>query len=419
MDERAISKLIVGARVEVLQKYPFFGRLLLRLQYGLASCGTAFTDMRRIVFDPEFAVRLSPQERQYVLIHEVLHCALKHCTRGGGKHKFLYNVACDIVVNSIILEMYHQENLLVDGAEMMHLAPNGKEGRNYTAEQVYAMLMDTTPQKFARMYCGVDPDVVHNWENQDVTLEEVWSRYREAMVETGGCGIMDNHDEWGDLEGTTLEDLWESHIRDASASCGMGNGIPAFMMRYLKEVEHTPRTNWRQVLHDFIQFDRSDYTFARPDPRYSGDFFLPSFCEDTDEGKVEKLWFLVDTSGSVSNKAVAVACDEIKQSIEQVGNVSGWLSYFNSDVTEPMPFDSLEELLEIKPTGCGGTSFYAIFRKLQEFALKEDLPKAVVILTDGYAHFPEEQAALGVPVIWIIVDSNVVPPWGVYAFIST
>ena len=386
MDERAISKKLSNARVNVLQEHPFFGRLLLKLRFGLAECGTAFTDMRRIVFDAKFAERLSTEELRYVLVHEVLHCALKHCTRGAGKQRFIYNVACDIVVNSTILEMYHKETFIIDGEPMMHLAPNGNEGREHTAEEIYAMLMKMSPKDFNNMY---------------------------------GVGAVDNHDAWDDLDCSTLEDLWNHHLKEATSACGIGSGIPNFLARYLKEVDHNPRTNWRQILHDFIQFDRSDYNFAQPDKRYSADVILPSFCENVDGSKVEKLWFLVDTSGSVSDEAVSVAYEEIKQATTQIGNLSGMLSFFDYIVSEPTPFETLEDILSIKPVGGGGTNFRAIFKKLEEYADEDDLPNVIVIITDGYDSFPDEEVALGVPVIWIIVDSDVVPPWGTYAFIST
>lgn len=384
MDERAISKKLSSARVSVLQEYPFFGRLLLKLRFGLAECGTAFTDMRRIVFDTQFAERLSMEELRYVLVHEVLHCALKHCTRGAGKQRFIYNVACDIVVNSTILEMYHKDKIIIDGEPMMHLAPNGNEGREHTAEEIYAMLMKMSPKDFDNMYGG---------------------------------GSIDNHDAWDDLDCSTLEDLWNHHLKEVASACGVGSGIPNFLARYLKDVDHNPRTNWRQILHDFIQFDRSDYDFAQPDKRYSADVILPSFCENIDGCSVKKLEFYVDTSGSVSDEALSVAYEEIKQATMQI-NLSGMLSFFDHTVSEPTPFETLEDILSIKPVGGGGTSFHAIFETLGKY-IEEELPNVIVIITDGYASFPEEEAALGIPVIWIIVDSDVVPPWGTYAFIST
>ena len=36
---------------------------------------------------------------------------------------------------------------------------------------------------------------------------------------------------------------------------------------------------------------------------------------------------------------------------------------------------------------------------------------AIVILTDGYCSFPDESAANGIPVLWVI-NSDVTAPWG-------
>lgn len=44
--------------------------------------------------------------------------------------------------------------------------------------------------------------------------------------------------------------------------------------------------------------------------------------------------------------------------------------------------------------------------------MDEKLPRAVIILTDGYAEWPAEEMSQGVPVLWIIVDSNRICPWG-------
>ncbi len=385
MDKKFISKKIHGARAEVLKQYPFFGRLLLRLRFGLADCGTAFTDMRRIVFDPQFAERLSSEEIMYVMLHEVLHCALKHCTRGFGKQKFIYNIACDIVVNSSILEMYSKDEIIIDGKAIMHTAPNGKEGRLYSAEQIYTMLMKMSHKDFADMYSD---------------------------------SVFDIHDVWAEIDDITIEDLWNHHLKDVVAACGVGSGIPSFMARYLKEVDRSPRTNWRQILHDFIQFDKSDYDFLYPDRRYSTDIVLPSFCENVHGSKVDRLWFLVDTSGSVSDEALSVAYEEIKRATEQIENLSGMLSFFDYTVSNPEAFENVDDILGIRPIGGGGTSFTAIFKKLAEYNDIGELPNAIIIITDGYAPFPDEKDALEVPVIWIIVNSKVVPPWGAYAFIS-
>ena len=142
MDQKSADTLrrLCDARLSLLVRYPFFGRLLLRLKLGVAKCGTACTDMKDVAFDPDFASRLSDEQLTFVLLHELYHCVLKHCTRGVGRSRLLYNVSSDIVANSHILGMMGLTDFMVDGENAMHLTPKGDEGRLYTAEEVYDML---------------------------------------------------------------------------------------------------------------------------------------------------------------------------------------------------------------------------------------------------------------------------------------
>ena len=115
MDERSISKRLMESRMCILRDHPFFGALLLHLRMGFADCKTAFSDMHCIVFDPAFVNRLSEEELIFVMLHELLHCVLQHPIRGAGKQNFIYNVACDIVVNSLIMGMMGVDDFSVDG----------------------------------------------------------------------------------------------------------------------------------------------------------------------------------------------------------------------------------------------------------------------------------------------------------------
>ena len=45
-------------------------------------------------------------------------------------------------------------------------------------------------------------------------------------------------------------------------------------------------------------------------------------------------------------------------------------------------------------------------------------PASIIILTDGYAPFPREQAAAGIPVLWLLNNDTVTPPWGKTARIT-
>lgn len=376
---RITAQRLCNARSQILKNQPFFGRLLMHLKLGFSDCETAYTDMRQVVFDPQFAQRLDNSQLEFVLIHELMHCALKHCIRGRGKCGLIYNIACDIVVNSVILQAMGKSEFIVDEAPVMHTAPDGKEGREYSAEEIYKMLMSKTGQQIAALYASAS---------------------------------FDSHDEWEELEDDCIiEDIWNRHILKASKAAGSGSGIPAGMERLLKDISRTKKTDWRGILQQYIKYDKNDYTFDIPDKRFSGDIIMPSFEGDSEDGSIDRLWFVVDTSGSVTDDALSEALYEISDAIGQVGNMSGSISFFDCFVSEPQEFESISDVLKVKPVGGGGTSFKAIFEYMPKYFEKE-LPRAVIIMTDGYSTFPDKQDSLGVDVIWLIIDSNVVPPWG-------
>lgn len=378
-DITAAVKRLSISRTGLLEEFPFFGRLLLRLKFGFANCETAYTDMQRIVFDPKFEQRLSDDELKFVLLHEVMHCALKHCLRGRTLNSQLYNIACDIVVNSCILEIYDLKSFTVDGYDVMHLAPDGNEGNLYSAEEIYYMLLT------------VNPDIIKkNYENG---------------------GKIDTHIIWNRITDATMDDLWTHHIQKASENCGVGSGIPKGLKRYLKQIRKTPKTNWRQILHDYIQHDRSDFVYMIPDRRYQGDIIMPSFQTDITGAKADKLWFLIDTSGSISDDILAEFFSEICQAVKQIDTLEGYLSFFDTEVSEPIAFDSVSKLADAEPVGGRGTSFASIFKYMKD-NMQDDLPRLLIILTDGYCSFPNESVTMGIPVIWIIVGSDVNPPWG-------
>lgn len=405
--KRITLQRLTEARAQLLREYPFFGTLLMHLKIGLAECKTAFTDMRRIVFDPDFVRRLDDRQLQFVMCHEVMHCVLDHCIRAGGYIPYIYNIASDIVVNSNIMAVWGVTDFLVDGAEAVHLAPDGKEGYNYSAEEVYVMLLRGQDMDSGVGNEAGDGDGIGNEERDE----------DGAGKEKGGrMPSLDRHDFWGEVTPySSLPDEWRKYLEEAGAAgmAAAGNAASSIIRKILEDRGYQSKVNWKEALHNFIQlhYDNYDYTFTPADRRYSwSEFVIPAFHECETE-VVENVWFCVDTSGSVSEEELNMVMDEIRQALLQLDGLSGKISFFDTTVTEPVEFDSAETLNDCQAVGGGGTSFYAIFRYMREH-MGEELPVAVIILTDGYAEFPPEDEACDVPVLWIIVESGIEPEWG-------
>ena len=193
-------------------------------------------------------------------------------------------------------------------------------------------------------------------------------------------------------------------------ACG---NTPCFAERMLKAIAE--RTlDWKTLLNDFIQEDICDYSFSPPDRRFGdSDFFLPDFNEK--EETVENLLFMIDTSGSMSDDAITEVYSEIKGAIEQFnGKIKGWLGFFDATVTEPQPFDDEDEFKAIRIQGGGGTAFLPIFHYVRDY-MKDKNITTIIILTDGYAPYPEESERMDIPVLWIINNDDATPPWGMIA----
>ena len=215
------------------------------------------------------------------------------------------------------------------------------------------------------------------------------------------------HEFWKACVLQAIEAMASRRMLTDSASCG---GIPAFAERFFEELKK-PQTDWRTILNEFIQEDIIDYTFTPPDRRFDDSpFFLPDFNEKDE--RAEKILFMIDTSGSMSDNSITIVYSEIKGAIDQFnGKLEGWLGFFDADVVEPRAFSNEDEFRIIRPKGGGGTSFAAIFKYISENMSDENI-KSIVILTDGYAPFPEEKETHGTPVLWIITNEDVNPPWG-------
>ena len=235
----------------------------------------------------------------------------------------------------------------------------------------------------------------------------------------------DDHAKWGMLEeDDTLRDVWVKQlaetceavkIRDPSNSRGL---LPAFAKRMLDELKE-PQTDWRAILNEFVQMEINDYSFSPPDRRFQDSpFFLPDFNEWGESDKVSDILFMMDTSASISDKMMTAAYSEVKGAIDQFdGNLKGWLGFFDAAVYEPVPFESVDELLDIRPAGGGGTDFQIVFEYVHKH-MEDDPPACIIILTDGYAPFPQEHLAKGIPVLWLINNDKVEPPWGKVARIK-
>lgn len=408
-------KRLLLSRMRILYNHGFYGLLLMHMIYAVSEeIETACTDGVRITFGIDFLDSLSDSELDFVMMHEILHVVLQHCFRGDVEDPEAYNIAADIVVNSnIMLEngLKASSITLSKYGIAMHVAPDGKEGHEYTAEQVYAMLPKNLNKK-GNNKCPGSAVGRAKKENKKGNNKGPGSAVGRAKKEISKeqhqpVRVWDDHSQWGKYEeDDTLRDVWVKRFKDAAEAIKIRDPsnarglLPAFAERILKELKKS-QTDWHTILNDFVQEEVVDYSFSPPDRRFDDSpFFLPDF--NGKEDRVEDILFMIDTSGSMSDDMIAAAYSEVKGAIDQFnGKLKGWLGFFDAAIIKPQPFSDENEFKIIKPAGGGGTDFQIIFEYVFHH-MSDKLPASIIILSDGDAPFPLEKLAGGIPVLWLL-----------------
>jgi len=343
-------------KYNLLRENPFFGELLLSLRFGLASCGTCFTDMRHIVFDPIFMDTLTDLEVEMCVLHELMHCVLNHCVRSHGKIQSIYNIACDIVVNSFVYGTYYKDTI---GDVKLIYQYKGKPGSKWSAEEIYEDLL------------------------------------RERSVSSD---ILDHHEMWQDVDEEEKEFQW--YLKKAKKYCGDSIGEH---LRQLLNMDYQAGIDWKLLLRDYLNdgLGKEDYSYQKRDTRFFNQpYVLPGLCEQDEYSEINKVLVAVDVSGSVGDSDYLKFCEELKQ-LQSTLQFKGQIVFFNQKMSQPQSFDSYSTIDFSKVKGYGGTSYEEVF----DYMTKEQM-KLLLVLTDGYCDFPSKPSF---PVIWILTEKIDVP----------
>ena len=127
-----IKTAFTRARSTLLIMQPFFGTLCLRLGAEFTEdIPTAGTNGEKLLINPTFFLKQSPEQRVGLLAHEVMHCVYMHVIRLNERDPFLWNVAGDYVINLVVTDagMILPEGGLLD-----------EKYRDMSADEIYNTL---------------------------------------------------------------------------------------------------------------------------------------------------------------------------------------------------------------------------------------------------------------------------------------
>lgn len=389
--EDALSKAKV--KLMIKKDCAFFATLILQTPvYWITAdeVPTAATDGMNLFFNPEFFLGLDPEERIFLVLHEVMHNVYNHGIRLGFRDHSTWNEAGDYVIN---------DDLIQRGFKMPKDGLHDVQYRGMSADEVYE-------------------DLIKNKDKGGSNAPTPWPDIQAPP--DSGAGQPDPNGQGGSgnqppstggvqaPSSQAVEDHNKNLLTQATQASQMSGDkagtVPGSLERVLDNMLK-PKLPWNKILAKFLfSLNKNDYSWRRPNRRFiSQGIIMPSLHS---EG-VGRIDFAVDTSGSVSES-------DFNRFISEIGYV---FKTFNPQEIGVMQFDSIlqsndkccsvQDFLKIKFSGGGGTRIEPVLE-----VFKENTAKALIILTDGYLYHGAELDPKK-PVIWCIYDNpSFVPNFG-------
>lgn len=361
-DTQAREKLI-GARIALLLKAPFFGNLATRLRLVNADewCGTAATDGRSFYYNTNFILDLPQKQIEFLFGHEVLHVVYDHMDRRGDRDPTLSNIAADYCVNADLLNQKIGEKIPIGLYDSKY--------DNWSFEQVY-------------------DDLYKNAKKIDISklLKQLIDEHLDGSDDDNEDGDGDGDSKGGSgrpkltaEERAAIRDEIKEAVISAVGSAGAGN-VPLGVQRLIKSLTR-PQLGWRELLPQQIQSHiKYDYTWSRASRRgWDMDAVLPG----NDRDKDIDVCVSIDASGSMSDKMLKDIVSEIKGIMDSFQNFRLHLWTFDTQVYNAKVFtpENLEEILDYDLKGGGGTTFECNWNFMRDNQIQ---PRFFVMFTDGY-----------------------------------
>ncbi|RYX84607.1 peptidase [bacterium] len=350
------------ARSWFITSYPLLGALAATFeiiedarlcgQMGISVAAINIED-RRIHINPNAS--LNEQATRFVMAHELLHAGLRHDIRRGTRDPYLWNVACDFVINDWLLEMAIGEPPALG---MLH----DVGFRGWGAEAIYDHITQNLRRfrRLATMRGCAQSDIL----NDD---ERFWAAGE-------GLGL----DEW--LRGALAQGL-ELHNMQ-------GRGfLPAGLVEEIRALQ-MPVVPWDvELAHwfdaHFVPIEKRR-SYARASRRQSStpDIARPTLIIPEEMKRSRTFGVVLDTSGSMERKILGKALGTIA-SYSIAHEVAAVRVIFCDATAYDVGFMAPEQLAgSVQVRGRGGTILQPGVDLLQS---APDFPEAapILILTDA------------------------------------
>lgn len=385
VDKQIIAERVLQARIQLALRQPFLASALMRLPVraidGFSWCPTMATDGYHLFYSPEWVATLQAAEIRGVLAHELLHVLFDHPGRLGSRNHEIWNVACDHVINLLLLELGFR------------LPAGGSADRRFyglTADEIY----DRLAQKIGAIGRSTAVHQVPDGSSEDTP--GMCPDIGPDLIAADDPRVRPVQD--GDMPDLEARRDLQRELRIDAMQKLQGTGAASFHREFA--AVKSEMVDWRALLRAFLSDRiRDDWSLWPYSKRYvHRGLFMPSVGVEAPGNLV----FAIDTSGSMSDKVLTgiigelrgfretfptrltvLQCDAVIHSEQTFGEMDG---------TEIPP--------RMRIHGRGGTDFRPVFNWI------ESRGEGCVLLfaTDGFGTFPTVRPSY--PVLWLLTPPH-------------
>lgn len=416
------KEILSAARTELYLDMRFLDVALssfkITMDTGVRLAGT---DGYTIYFEPYSLAALFETDRRSVnrlYLHMVLHCLFFHLTRRGDRDRALWDIACDIAVESMIDGMEKRTVKKPRSAFRSEICSIMRDRLDVlTPEGIYAVLTDLllTPEQAAGIAAEFAVDDHGRWPAPD-----------EGNVPPAISAL---NDRWKDISEKTQTRMEFGGSDQSKGSSDMLERVSAlnktrrdysgFLRRFAVFRE--------EMAVDMDEFDTGFYSYGL---RLYGNMPLIEPREYKESKKIQDLVVAVDTSMSCSGDLVRAFIDEtcgvLLQTESYFKKVRIHIIQCDEDIREDKCVTSREELeaymdaFELK--GGGGTDFRPVFAYADSLVEEGRLTglKGLIYFTDGKGIYPSSRPKYDTAFVFMegSYDGGKVPPWAMKLVLS-
>lgn len=350
-------------------------------------------------------------------LHSVLHCVFKHFYVNTLVDQTMWNLACDIAVESAINDLELSFLNITKAKEQVQFFDLFKNKvKTVSAEKIYRYFLDEKlsdhlVEKLSLLFKGDDHVLWYLTETQKKKMNLYASRGEAVKPLSNMLLLLQG---WADIALRMQTELEVFMLQ------GKGAGL---LTQNLREVNRE-RYDYSEFLKKFavraemmkLNPDEFDYNFYTYGFALYENMPLIEPLEYREVKRIREFVIAIDTSGSTSGSLVQTFVQKtyniLKSTESFFSKINLHIIQCDAEIQEDVKITTQQEfdayLKQMQLHGLGGTDFRPVFAYVNHLVNKKEFDnlKGLIYFTDGYGSFPQKKPSYDTAFVFVEDEQN-------------